>query len=125
MFQSLDVFKTSMAMARHAGQMQAVTAQNIANADTPRYKAKDLPSFHGMMGGSSGAMRATRAKHLNGSQALQARAEERSKDMDPNGNTVSLELEMVKAVDAKRQHDRALSIYRSGLSIMRASINTR
>lgn len=125
MFQSLDLFKTSMAMARHAGQMQAITAQNIANADTPGYTAKGIPSFYGMVGGGSGTMRATRAEHLHGSQAFQAKVDARSEKIDPNGNTVSLEMEMVKAIDAKRQHDRALSIYRSGLSILRASINSR
>ncbi|HBT01561.1 MAG TPA: flagellar biosynthesis protein FlgB, partial [Citreicella sp.] len=35
MFQSLDVFRTAIAMARHAGTQQALSAQNIANADTP------------------------------------------------------------------------------------------
>ena len=41
---------------------------------------------------------------------------------EPNGNSVSLETEMVDAVAAKRQSDRALAIYRSGLTILRASI---
>ena len=45
MFQNLDVFRTAMAMARHAGQAQALSAQNIANADTPGYRARDLPDF--------------------------------------------------------------------------------
>ena len=43
----------------------------------------------------------------------------------PNGNSVSLEAEMVKAVDVKQQHDMALSIYRSVSEIIRASLGRR
>ena len=44
---------------------------------------------------------------------------------DPNGNGVSLEAEMLNAVEAKRAHDRALSIYRSAMEIMRQSIGRK
>jgi flagellar basal-body rod protein FlgB len=42
--------------------------------------------------------------------------------MSPNGNSVSLETEMVKAVEVKRQHDQALAIYKSSMNVLRASI---
>ena len=45
MFSKLTVFQTAHAMAVHAGARQALIAQNVANADTPGYRAKDLPSF--------------------------------------------------------------------------------
>ena len=34
MFQNLDIFKMSHAMAVHAANRQSVVAQNLANADT-------------------------------------------------------------------------------------------
>ncbi len=122
MFQNLDVFKTAMSMARHAGHMQALSAQNIANADTPGYRARDLPSFRESLTSADQGQRATRAGHLHGSTTRQVAAEERRSAQDPNGNTVSLELEMIKAVDASRQHNRALAIYRNNLSILRTSL---
>ncbi|WP_425097698.1 FlgB family protein [Tropicibacter sp. S64] len=122
MFQNLDVFRTAMAMARHAGEQQALSAQNIANADTPGYRAKDLPAFEDTLRGSLIGQKATRDKHLNGSTERSVQVLERQEEMDPNGNTVSLELEMVNAVDAKREHDRALAIYRNSLSVIRASL---
>ncbi|CUH79723.1 flagellar basal-body rod protein FlgB [Tropicibacter naphthalenivorans] len=125
MFQNLDVFKTAMAMARHAGLKQAYSAQNIANADTPGYRAKDIPEFAKSVRDSLQGQRATRAKHLNGSTGRSVDFTERRQALDPNGNTVSLEEEMVKAVDAKRQSDRALAIYRSNLSILRSAIGRR
>ncbi len=50
---------------------------------------------------------------------------EREGERDPNGNSVSLETEMLNAVSAKRQHDRALAIYKSSLTVLRASLGRR
>lgn len=123
MFQNLDVFKTAMAMARHAGMQQAVSAQNIANADTPRYRAHDMPDFREALRSTMLTQRATRVRHLNGSTADAAPApRERRETVDPNGNTVSIETEMITAVNAARAHTRALSIYRSNLTLLRASL---
>lgn len=122
MFQNLDVFKTAMAMAKHAGRQQAFAAQNIANADTPGYRARELPKFKDSLQEAMMGQRATRDQHLNGSTDRTVEFTERRNALDPNGNTVSLEQEMVTAVEAKRHHDRALAIYRNNLSILRASL---
>ena len=68
MFENLDVFKMSSAMAQHAGQRQAVIAQNVANADTPGFIARDIPDFQSFYASpdDAGHQRATRAGHLNG-----------------------------------------------------------
>ena len=125
MFQNLDVFRTAMAMARHAGLQQAMSAQNIANADTPGYRAKAVPEFSSTLRESMMGQRATRAGHLHGTTGRDVDVTRRDAEVDPNGNTVSLEEEMVFAVGAKRQHDRALAIYRNNLSILRASLGRR
>ena len=129
MFQNLEIFRMSHAMAVHAGTRQSVIAQNMANADTPGYAARDLPPFQAMFETESGgfAQRATRIGHLNGSAApLQMTpVEQRGAPADPNGNSVSLETEMLHAVDVKRQHDRALVIYKSALGILRTAVSGR
>lgn len=122
MFQNLNIFQTAMAMARHAGQAQAISAQNIANADTPGYRARQAVPFEQTLRRPLSAQRASRAGHLNGTTGSVIANDERRDSQDPNGNTVSLELEMVTAVGAKRQHDRALAIYRNSLNILRTSL---
>jgi len=122
MFQNLNIFQTSMAMARHAGQAQAISAQNIANADTPGYRATQMVPFEQTVRQPLSSQRATRATHMNGAINAVFHNEERRESQDPNGNTVSLELEMLNAVGAKRQHDRALAIYRNSLNIIRTSL---
>lgn len=128
MFENLDIFRMSASMARYAGQKQAVVAQNIANADTPGYVARDLPDFKSTYVAPNGLTqaRATRARHLNsGDQAMGRTAVIETKTpSSPNGNQVSLETELFKSVSAKRQHDRALAIYKSALGILRTSMRS-
>ncbi len=125
MFYDLNVFKTAYAMATHAGQRQAVISRNMANADTPGYQPRDIEAFRTAFEKTGGevAMTATRAGHQNGDSGAQHWAEYVADPSgDPNGNGVSLEEEMLKAVDVKRQHDRALAIYRSSIGILRTSL---
>lgn len=127
MFQDLAVFRTAHAMAVHAGQRQAVTAQNVANADTPGYVGRDIPSFVDVYAPAQSNMfvaKATRSTHLHGASDGPAAAQ-MTEDMSfaaPDGNSVSIEAEMLRATEAKRQHDRSLAIYKSALSILRSSL---
>ena len=122
-FQDLTVFRTAMAMVRHAGHQQAISAQNIANSDTPGYRALTMKSFAETIKPAQSGARATRVGHLHGNQSdATYQVGERRKAQDPNGNTVALELELLQAVNADRQSNRALSIYRSNLTILRASL---
>ncbi len=127
MFEKLEIFRIAQTMAVHAGARQAVVAQNMANADTPGYAAREIKPFKAVMdAGQSGFdLKATRTGHLYGAQnSLQFDVTEaRNGQADPNGNSVSLEEEMIKAVDVKRQHDKALAIYRSSLTILRTAIS--
>ncbi len=129
MFQNLEIFRMAHAMAVHAGTRQAVVAQNMANADTPGYAARDIPPFADLYGAEDAAftLRATRPGHLagtgpDGTPEVRPR---RDSTRDPNGNSVSLESEMLRAVEVKRQHDRAITIYKSSLATLRAALGQR
>ncbi len=126
MFTDLNVFKTAHALAVHAGQRQAIVAQNVANADTPGFKARDIAPFNQLLTteSTSSGMHASRSSHLNGITGRGLRWETLTPigPSDPNGNSVSIETETLKAVDVKRQHDQALAIYKSSLSVLRTSL---
>ena len=113
-------------MATHAGARQALVAQNMANADTPGYAARDLSPFqHAYQSDDAPHLpRATRAGHLfgQGSPATFESHLDAGAQSDPNGNSVSIETEMLRAVDVKRQHDRAIAIYRSSLTVLRTAL---
>lgn len=124
MFENIDIFRMSSAMAVHAGNRQAIVAQNVANSDTPDYKARRLPSFSEIVDAPPAGQKATRERHLHGTGHMQAQARiatERG-DPSPDGNTVSIEREMMDAVNIQREHSRALSIYKSALKILHANL---
>lgn len=128
MFESIETFRIAHKMAVHAGQRQAVIAQNVANADTPGYSAKDIPDFKTVVNPKDGSVqRATRQQHLHGQIAGSGVfAVSPVKAMhSPDGNSVSVETEMLKAVEVKRQHDRALAIYKSGLDVLRQTLRSQ
>lgn len=130
MFDKIEVFRMSQGLAKHAAARQSTIAQNVANADTPGYQARDVASFADTYktNGSDG-MRATRAKHLGNPKGPHTVSSPetvlRQGATSPNGNSVSLESEMMAAAEAKSDHNLALAVYNSSMNIMRASIGRR
>ncbi|HKL68108.1 FlgB family protein [Salibaculum sp.] len=128
MFNSLDVLQTAMDMARHAGARQAVTAANLANADTPGYRARSIAPFSEVYDSApTGGLHRTRPGHLSTGQGFGSAARPEFTDADPapNGNSVSIEQEMLSAVEIGREHSRALTIYQHSLEVLRLSIGRR
>jgi flagellar basal-body rod protein FlgB len=126
MFENMETLRMAKDMAVHAAGRQSVIAANVANADTPGYRAGDLRSFaetyrrqHEPL-----ELRVTRAAHAVASGDTPAKEVviDRAAEPSPNGNTVSLETELVRSASAKRQHDVSLAIYRSSLDILRSSL---
>lgn len=123
MFEKIALTRMAQAMAADAGARLGVIARNVANADVPGYKAMTLPDFAATFAADDGAMRATRPGHLGGAGTPTAAQPRVSPgNGSPNGNTVSLEEEMVNAAGARQQNDMALSIYRATSDILRASL---
>jgi flagellar basal-body rod protein FlgB len=110
MFDRLEIFALASARAQHAAARQAVVAQNIAHADTPGYRARDIADF------------AETWRAMQEGEGPAPRVIDAGTPASPNGNTVSLELEMLRGIEAQRAHSRALRIYGSALSILRTSI---
>ena len=131
MFQTLDFFNTASQLARHSATRQSVVAENIANADTPGYLAKDIETFSRFFSddltqaGTIG-LKTSRPGHIGGQSAdfrVALASSEFLGAASPNGNTVSLESEMVKASEVKHRHELALATYRGGLDLLRTAIS--
>jgi flagellar basal-body rod protein FlgB len=127
MFEKLEITKMAQAMSAHAGARLGVIARNVANADTPGYRTQDVDDFAAVWQASSeGGMRSTRAGHAGASSGgVPVDGHVMRGHGAPNGNTVSLESEMVKAVETRQQHDMALAIYRGTSEVIRASLGRR
>lgn len=121
----VEVLSMARAMAAHAAARQGVIAGNVANADTPGYRARHLPSFAEVWDSRGQALRSTRAGHLAASGQVAMRPLADTASLSPNGNSVSLEAEMVAAADARQAHDFALAIHRSLSGAVRTTLGRR
>lgn len=122
MTQIPDLMRLASGAARHAAARQATIATNVANADTPGFRAHDVAPFSPEDGF---ALRRTRPGHMAGQAFVAQTRELRDVAGDPNGNTVDLEDQVLRGIDASRQHDRAITIYSNALDVLRASIGRR
>lgn len=125
MFEGIKTLRMAVGSAVHAAGRQAVITANVANADTPGYRAGDLRPFAETYRAAPDlALRTTRPGHIAAHPREHARdvMPDRAPEPSPNGNTVSLETELVRGASAKRQHDVSLAIYRTSLDILRAAI---
>jgi len=124
MFEKLELTRMAQGLAAHAGARLGVVAANIAHADSPGYKTRDVPPFAESYA-QLGALRATRPGHLGAAESGVPEARIVPAQTSANGNSVSLETEMVKGVEVRQQHEMALAIYRNTSEIVRASLGRR
>lgn len=117
MFTNLEILRLAQSLATHAGLRQQAIAQNVANADTPGYQARDAVPFGDFLDATSRGRQAPPARP-DGLMRPDADPATRS----PDGNTVSLEHEMMRGASVRAQHEMALGIYSSARDLLRASI---
>ncbi|MFV0492029.1 MAG: FlgB family protein [Pseudorhodobacter sp.] len=123
MIEKLEITRMAQAMASYAGARMGIIARNIANADTPGFKARDLPDFARVYASAPDQIKATRPGHFGSVMSgTTPKPMTISGEMAPNGNSVSLEQEMVRMAEVRQQHDMALSIYRSTSNILKTAL---
>ena len=128
MLEKLETIRMARAMTAHAAERAKIIAGNVANADTPGFRARDLRPFaETYHAAGASPLRATRVGHITSSDAggMTARATEDQGGLAPNGNSVSLEDEMVKNAETKRQYDISIAVYRSSLTMLRSAMGRK
>lgn len=126
MFKNLTIFRMAEALALHSNARQVEVARNVANSDTPGFRAGDISKFSDLYGPGAGLeLKQSRAGHRLEPSVGAWKRQDAPDGMSPNGNTVSLETQMLKAADIRHAHDMALGVYASSLSILRSSLGGR
>jgi flagellar basal-body rod protein FlgB len=111
---------------------QKLLAENVSNADTPRFTPKDLrePAFapSGRPVDAALTMARTSASHLaasgGGRPSEDARAANRF-ETTPSGNAVNLEDEMLKVSQNQADFQLATSLYQKSLQMLRIAAGKR
>ncbi|MGB0497879.1 MAG: flagellar biosynthesis protein FlgB [Rubricella sp.] len=113
MSSDLEILRTASALISHSAQRQSVIATNVAHADTPGYRARDVVPFAEVL---------ARGLPETGRGAFALRNPDTPGTVSPDGNSVTLEDQMVRGVEAQRAHSRALTIYGHSIDILRLAL---
>jgi flagellar basal-body rod protein FlgB len=118
--QPIQLFDLASRQAEWLTIRQEVVAGNIANANTPKYRAKDITPFQAVLDKSDVVMARTNPAHLSGNDlSTQSDIDVKEAPLDQeigvqeSGNTVGLAEELSKSGEIKRQYDLNTSLVSS------------
>jgi flagellar basal-body rod protein FlgB len=109
------VFKLASQRSDWLSTRQTLIAGNVANANTPGYRATDLQPFSSVLAATQVSMTTTNPMHMTPSdQELTAAhaVETEPSDETMSGNTVRLENEMIKLGDVNRDYTMGTNLKR-------------
>jgi len=115
------------------GQRQEVLSQNIANADTPKYRARDLKAYNfkelvrrenaqiNLVGNSPDHLSGRRKRIRDFTEAV----ERKPFEISPNDNSVVLEEQMGKIGTNGANYKLATTLYRKHLEMFKIALGKR
>jgi flagellar basal-body rod protein FlgB len=130
MFEDLSLFAMAQRQIDYLARRQSVLSENVANANTPEYKEKDLAplSFKDLMAPPAEAVRAvaTNPMHISPDVAP-VRFEEvdvhRPEESKPDGNEINVEDQMQKIGDIKGDYELAVNLMMKHISMLKTAID--
>ena len=111
-------------LSRLALQSRAteVLAHNVANADTPGYRASDMRPFAQAMAGAQAVMAQTDPRHLAPRRDARVQPERRPLERTMDGNGVALDREAMRIADTETAHALAVGLHRRYLGLFRTAL---
>ena len=107
-----------------------VLAENVANADSPNYKTKDIKplSFKNTLSMTSTGLHMSKTNEAHfaaGNDNTSIKIQKRSQDFQSNatGNNVVLEEEMMKAAETSADYQLATNLYKKSVGLFRLAIS--
>ncbi|MBO6901277.1 MAG: flagellar basal body rod protein FlgB [Rhizobiaceae bacterium] len=103
--QAVNLFDIAAQQAKWLAVRQSAVSSNIANANTPGFRASDIEPFESLVSGTAVKMAATHPGHV-GAAASEAsfslKEIDPERELLPSQNTVELESELIKAGEVRR-----------------------
>jgi flagellar basal-body rod protein FlgB len=119
------IFELASQQARWLSVRQSTIAENVANANTPGFRALDVQPFENILDNMPLSMATTQPAHLteDGSEvAAAATKADTPWEVLHSGNSVSLEQEMIKAGDVNRELSLNTNIVKAFHRMLLASV---
>ena len=111
-------------------ERQQLLAENVSNANTPKFKPRDLapPNLDRAQSVAAPAVARTNPAHLGGAStgAASFQLDHRgSFEVRPTGNAVTLEDEMLKVAANQMDYQAATALYSRGLGLIKTALGRR
>lgn len=121
--QPIQLFSLASRQADWLSVRQEVVAGNIANANTPKFKSKDVTPFQAILDNSYVPMARTNPGHIAATDMsdqveIKEAALNNEIGVQESGNTVSLSDELTKTGEIKRQYELSTGLVKSFHSMM-------
>ena len=123
----LYLFELASSQARWLELRQSTIAANVANANTPGFKARDVEPFNKVLDTTPVRLAMTSPSHMQLSQVetdARATAKKDSWEVVHSGNSVSVEQEMTKGGEVNRDYSLNAAIVRSFHRMLLSSAKT-
>ena len=112
------------------GKRQDILSQNIANADVPGFKPRDLKpvdfeqSLRAATANSAGSLAVTDPRHIASKRMSGGFEQGDGADVEssPNGNSVSLEAQMIKVAETQAEYQAVTNLYAKAIDMMKVAI---
>lgn len=129
---NLSVFQRLNARMHWLSKRQSVLAENVANANTPNYKPRDLKAqtFESVMAAVPSSSRPPAAAPASPqhfkllASVSRPNVKERRDDLEPSisGNAVDLETELKKSSDTALEYQTMAHLYRKHMEMLRMAV---
>ena len=126
----IPIFSMLRTRLEWAQQRQSVLAENVANADTPKFRARDVvapvfedPAKLTPTPVANVSLAQTSEGHIAGLGGSSNFRTERGKyEIRPTGNQVNLEDEMMKVAATQMDYQAATALYTRSLSLIKTAL---
>ena len=123
---SMSFFQLASQRMSWLSANQRVVAENIANADTPGFKAREISPFETLVDGArTGGIRTTHAGHIQGgghAGGMRTTADSAAWETTIDGNTVVLEQQTLKANEISESYQLAAQLYGKGHQLLSLAV---
>ena len=126
---NLSIFGLASDRMTWLAARQKVTSENVANAATPEFKARDVSSFETMLrdstAGNSARLTTTHPMHVssrNGTQGVREITDANATATTLDGNTVNLEEQAIRASETSDQYRMAAQLYRKSYDLLTMAV---
>ncbi len=127
-FNTIPLFTALATKMKWHQTRQGLLAENVANAETPGYRGRDLKDFtfeRELAGIESLSTAVTRSGHIVASASSDMAFNVKTADgfeITPNGNSVTLEDEMMKVAQNQMDYQTVTTLYTRSMRLLRTAL---